>query len=114
LLGIRPTINWGFRAAHLRHISLMRNVGLNENRPVWGEAREDDAARENMPSLPRLTTTIDADVCVIGLGGSGLACIDELLQAGTQAKRVVGLDRSEERRVGKEGGYEWGGEGLRE
>jgi len=70
----------------------MRNVGLNENRPVWGEGGEDDAARESAPGFPRLTTTIDADVCVIGLGGSGLACIDELLQAGTPAKRVIGLD----------------------
>src|SRR5690242_796196 len=70
----------------------MRNVGLNENRPVWGEGGEDDAARESATGFPRLTTTIDADVCVIGLGGSGLASIDELLQAGTPAKRVIGLD----------------------
>lgn len=30
-----------------------------------------------------------ADVCVVGLGGSGLACIDELLSAGVS---VIGLD----------------------
>jgi glycine/D-amino acid oxidase-like deaminating enzyme len=32
---------------------------------------------------------VEADVCVVGLGGSGLACIHELLRLGA---RVVGLD----------------------
>ena len=58
------------------------------NVPVW-------AAREAALSgarFPRLTTTVDADVCVIGLGGSGLACIAELLASGVAPARVVGLD----------------------
>lgn len=60
------------------------------NVPVW--AARDAAARR--PRFPRLTTTIDADVCVIGLGGSGLACIAELLASGVAPERVVGLDAS--------------------
>lgn len=40
-------------------------------------------------SLPALQGDVDADVCVIGLGGSGLSCIGELLRLG---QRVVGLD----------------------
>lgn len=39
--------------------------------------------------LPALQGDADTDVCVIGLGGSGLACILELLGMG---QRVVGLD----------------------
>jgi glycine/D-amino acid oxidase-like deaminating enzyme len=44
--------------------------------------------------LPRLTSTVEADVCVIGLGGSGLACIAELLASGVSPERVVGVDAS--------------------
>ena len=58
------------------------------NVPVWA-AR--DAALSGV-RFPRLTTTVDADVCVIGLGGSGLACIAELLASGVSPARVVGLD----------------------
>ena len=57
------------------------------NVPVWAR---DEALRG--PRFPRLTTTVDADVCVIGLGGSGLACIAELLASGVSPERVVGLD----------------------
>lgn len=51
------------------------------NQPVW----EEGAALH----LPRLETGLKADVCVVGLGGSGLACVLELLRLG---KSVVGLD----------------------
>ncbi len=51
------------------------------NTPVW-----DDAP---WPGLPLLTGEIEADVCVVGLGGSGLACVGELLALGA---RVVGID----------------------
>ena len=43
-------------------------------------------------SLPSLTGDIEADVCVVGLGGSGLACLRELGRLGA---RVVGLDAGE-------------------
>jgi len=39
--------------------------------------------------LTALEGTIDADVCVVGLGGSGLSCIGELQRLGV---RVVGID----------------------
>ncbi len=49
--------------------------------PVW----EDGAST----SLPTLEGDVTADVCVVGLGGSGLACVLELLALG---QRVVGID----------------------
>ena len=52
-----------------------------ENIPVW-----DDAPWENLPELDR---TIDADACVVGIGGSGLACVGEVLAHGGS---VVGID----------------------
>lgn len=57
----------------------------------------DAAAPRNVPAwavtrgraLPRVDDAIHADVCVVGLGGSGLACVRELLALG---HRVVGID----------------------
>jgi glycine/D-amino acid oxidase-like deaminating enzyme len=39
--------------------------------------------------LTSLEATVDADVCVVGLGGSGLSCIGELQRLGA---KVVGID----------------------
>ncbi len=39
--------------------------------------------------LTTLSGAVDADVCVVGLGGSGLSCIGELLRLGA---RVAGID----------------------
>lgn len=50
-------------------------------RPLW-----DDAAT---PGFDALAGEVEADLCVIGLGGSGLACVGEALRLGA---RVVGLD----------------------
>lgn len=41
------------------------------------------------PDLPRLEGDAEADVCVVGLGGSGLVCAGELVRLGA---RVVGVD----------------------
>ena len=49
--------------------------------PLW-----DDGA---WSPLPHLDGSVAADVCVIGLGGSGLSAVDELLLRGAS---VVGLD----------------------
>lgn len=49
--------------------------------PVW-----DDGP---WAPLPRLRTTVEADVCVVGLGGSGLSAVGELLDLGHS---VVGVD----------------------
>jgi gamma-glutamylputrescine oxidase len=51
------------------------------NIPIW-----DDAPCE---PLPTLENDLETDICVIGLGGSGLGCIHRLLELG---QRVVGLD----------------------
>lgn len=52
------------------------------NTPIWDD-------RDWRP-LPKLAGPVRADVCVIGLGGSGLAAIAELASLGVG---VVGLDR---------------------
>lgn len=54
---------------------------LSPNTPVW-----DDGA---WPGLPILTGDVAAEVCVVGLGGSGLSCIGELRGMGAS---VVGID----------------------
>jgi gamma-glutamylputrescine oxidase len=51
------------------------------NQPIWGE---DEAF-----TLPMLDADVETDVCVVGLGGSGLACVNALAAAG---KRVTGID----------------------
>src|SRR5881394_186962 len=70
------------------------------NAPVWGEG-------ETL-SLPTLDRDVDADVCVVGLGGSGLACVRELLAEG---RRVVGIDAAEVAggAAGRNGGFLLGG-----
>lgn len=52
------------------------------NEPVWG-------ATTAPLDLPRLEGELSADVCVVGLGGSGLAAIGELLE---MRRSVVGID----------------------
>lgn len=49
--------------------------------PVWEDG--------SWAPLPNLRGDVHADVCVVGLGGSGLACVGEALALG---QRVVGLD----------------------
>lgn len=49
--------------------------------PVWAE--------RPWEGLSQLTADIEVEVCVVGLGGSGLAAIDEALKHG---KSVVGID----------------------
>jgi glycine/D-amino acid oxidase-like deaminating enzyme len=51
------------------------------NHPVWDD--------QEWKPLPRLDGTVRADVCVIGLGGSGLAALDELAAQGVSA---IGVD----------------------
>ncbi|HEX4684275.1 MAG TPA: FAD-dependent oxidoreductase [Gemmatimonadaceae bacterium] len=52
-----------------------------KNHPIWGETEAF--------TLPMLESDVETDVCVVGLGGSGLACINALAAA---RKRVVGID----------------------
>jgi len=53
----------------------------DSNVPLWGGGEALD--------LPRLEGERSADVCVVGLGGSGLACITALLDEG---RTVIGID----------------------
>lgn len=59
----------------------MRTDESISNVPVW--------ERGGWEPLPRLTDTVRADVCVVGLGGSGLSAALELLELG---RSVVGVD----------------------
>jgi gamma-glutamylputrescine oxidase len=69
----------------------MASGAITDNVPVWDRGEADASARLGFPSL---TGDVDADYCVIGLGGSGLASITELLRAGVDATRIVALDAS--------------------
>ena len=64
--------------------------------PLW-----EDGART---ALPPLAGDVTADVCVVGLGGSGLAAVDELLARGAS---VVGVDAGEVAggAAGRNGGF---------
>lgn len=69
-------------ALHLHAVTITeRGVGDTPNVPAWDEAEP--------LSLPSLDGDVRADVCVVGLGGSGLSAIHELLALG---QRVVGID----------------------
>lgn len=59
----------------------MKRAQLGAGTPVW----EGGGWRE----LPPLTGKVTADVCVVGLGGSGLTAVEELLKQGVS---VVGVD----------------------
>ena len=59
----------------------MPDVSDARGTPVWDVGAA--------PDLPRLDGDVDADVCVVGLGGSGLVCAGELVRLGA---RVVGVD----------------------
>ena len=61
----------------------MPNDPITYNVPTW-----DDTEWQSRSSLDG---EVDADVCVVGLGGSGLTCIRELQSLGA---RIVGLDAS--------------------
>lgn len=68
--------------------------------PVWEDGRWEP--------LPALSGDLSVDVGVIGLGGSGLACIHELLDSGV---RVAGVDagRVASGAAGRNGGFLLGG-----
>jgi glycine/D-amino acid oxidase-like deaminating enzyme len=56
-------------------------LGVSGNTPVWDD--------HDWTHLPTLHGDVEADVCVVGLGGSGLTAVGELLRRGA---RVVGID----------------------
>ena len=66
------------------------------NTPVWDDGK--------WTALPTLSGTIDADTCVIGLGGSGLTVIEELLARG---ESIVAIDAADvgAGAAGRNGGF---------
>lgn len=81
---------------HDMTIERERRREMVENAPVWEDGR--------WRKLPPLTEDVSADVCVVGLGGSGLACVGELLGAGVD---VVGVEAREvgAGAAGRNGGF---------
>jgi glycine/D-amino acid oxidase-like deaminating enzyme len=65
---------------------------------------DDDSMVAAWPGLPRVDGDLTADVCVVGLGGSGLAAVAELADRGLS---VVGLDagRVGAGAAGRNGGF---------
>ena len=65
---------------------------------------DDDPVVASWPGLPPLPGGCTADACVVGLGGSGLAAVDALLDRGL---RVVGVDagRVAAGAAGRNGGF---------
>lgn len=68
--------------------------------PVWEDG--------DWPALPPLEGTARADVCVVGLGGSGLSAVRELRARG---RRVIGIDAAAvgAGAAGRNGGFLLGG-----
>lgn len=75
--------------------------------PVWEVA----SPTATDPRLPRLDGDVHADLCVIGLGGSGLSAVAEALDVGLS---VVGLDAGAVagRATGRNGGFLLAGTSL--
>ena len=71
-------------------------------------AWDDDPVVASWNGLPVLEQNVTADVCVVGLGGSGLAAIGALVERGLQ---VVGVDagRVAAGAAGRNGGFLLGG-----
>jgi gamma-glutamylputrescine oxidase len=71
-------------------------------------AWDDDPVVAAWPGLPRIDRDLTADVCVVGLGGSGLAAVAALTERGLD---VVGLDagRVGAGAAGRNGGFLLGG-----
>jgi gamma-glutamylputrescine oxidase len=67
-----------------------------DNQPVWEDAR--------WAPLPALHGDVSCDACVIGLGGSGLTLIEELL---ARDERVIGIDAEDvgAGAAGRNGGF---------
>lgn len=67
------------------------------NRPRWDD--------HDWPGLPPLTGDAEADLCVVGLGGTGLTCIAEALDLG--ARSVIGVDAADVAAgaAGRNGGF---------
>ena len=78
----------------------------------WGQVGWDvDSSVAAWPGFPTVTGVLTADVCVIGLGGSGLAAVGEGIRRGLS---VVGIDagRVAAGAAGRNGGFLLGGPAI--
>jgi glycine/D-amino acid oxidase-like deaminating enzyme len=84
---------------------------LETDRPVTEVGWDADPDVAGWPGLPVLSGDLRADVCVVGLGGSGLAAVGEVLRRGLS---VVGLDagRVAAGAAGRNGGFLLGGPAI--
>lgn len=73
---------------------------MSSSRVAW----DDDAVVAGWSGLPSVDADVTADACVVGLGGSGLAAVAELVERGLS---VVGLDagRVGAGAAGRNGGF---------
>ena len=71
-------------------------MNTDRNTPVWDDG--------NWRGLATLDGDASADVCVVGLGGSGLTCVRALLRGGAS---VIGIDAGEVAggAAGRNGGF---------
>lgn len=85
-------------------VGMIGTVPIDVSRPAW----DDDSAVSGWRGLPTLDGDCSADVCVVGLGGSGLAAVADLLGRGLD---VVGIDagRVAAGAAGRNGGFLLGG-----
>lgn len=76
--------------------SVFRSMPSGSNTPVWDD--------HDWTHLPTLDGDARADVCVVGLGGSGLTAVGELLRRGAS---VVGIDAGQvaSGAAGRNGGF---------
>ncbi len=88
-------------SSHAMQQSQLLSQAHGPTGPAWDEGIA-------VTEFPRLHGDCEADVCVVGLGGSGLSCIHELLRLG---QRVVGLDAGTVGgcAAGRNGGFLLGG-----
>jgi gamma-glutamylputrescine oxidase len=77
----------------------------NAGSPVPGTPAWDDLRWQTLPSL---NSDLQCEICVVGLGGTGLTAIDELLSAGVD---VIGIDAGSIAggAAGRNGGFLLGG-----
>jgi glycine/D-amino acid oxidase-like deaminating enzyme len=88
--------------------SASRAAGTGRSSEVGWDADPEVAGWAGLPSL---SGNLSADVCVVGLGGSGLAAVGEVLRRGLS---VVGLDagRVAAGAAGRNGGFLLGGPAI--
>lgn len=89
----------------------LTNDSANDSRPTPDMSGTPAWEEPGWARLPSLSGDVRADVCVVGLGGSGLSSVSELVSAG---QSVVGLDAGQVAggAAGRNGGFLLGGTAM--